>query len=94
MRPTTDPPTIIEEIQELHGTEERCKEQAYMMLNMIMIEGKKVFQKTNQNVKMKLDGGASVNLMPTSVYRRINPQMFDHNGTLWLEDFIRNGSIC
>ena len=36
---------------------------------------------------MKLDGGASANLMHSSVYRRINPQMFDDNGAPLLEQF-------
>ena len=37
---------------------------------------------------MKLDdGGACVNLMPSSVYRRINPQMCDDNGAPLLEKF-------
>ena len=36
---------------------------------------------------MKLDSEASVNIMPTSVYRRINPQLFDSNGALQLNKF-------
>ena len=51
------------------------------------MEGKKVFQNTDQKVKVKLDAGESVNLMPTSVYRSINPQMFGQNGAPWLEKF-------
>ena len=39
---------------------------------------------------MKLEGGASVNLMPPSVYRRINTQMFDNNGAPWLGKFDKN----
>ena len=65
--PTTDPPTTGEQTQEIHGTDERCKEQAYTMVNMMKMEGKKIFQNTDQKVKVKLDSGASVNLMPTSV---------------------------
>ena len=44
------------------------------------MEGKKVFHSIDQSVKVKLDGEASVNLMPTSVDRRMNPEMFDDNG--------------
>ena len=51
------------------------------------MEGKKIFQNTDQNVKVKLDSGASVNIMPTSVYRRINPQLFDRNGAPQLDKF-------
>ena len=58
------------------------------------MEGKKVFNNTDQEVRMKLDGGASANLMPSSIYRRINPQMFDdiivHH--CW-RNLIRTGSI-
>ena len=36
---------------------------------------------------MKLDSGASVNIMPTSVYRRINVQLFDSNGAPQLDKF-------
>ena len=81
--PTTDPPIAREQTQDIHGIEKRCKEQVYTMVNMMKMEGKKIFQNTDQKVKVKLDGGASVNLMPTSVYRRINPQllivMVQHN---------------
>ena len=49
------------------------------------MEGMRIFQNTDQKVKVKLDGGASVNLMPTSVHRRINPQLFDSNGTPQLD---------
>ena len=38
---------------------------------MMKMEGKKILQNTDQNVKVKLDCWASVNIMPTSVYRRI-----------------------
>ena len=57
------------------------------MVNIMKIEGKKIYQNTDQKVKVKLEGGASVNLMPTSVYRRINPQVFDNNGAPQLEKF-------
>ena len=50
------------------------------MVNMMKMEGKKIFQNTDQKVRVKLDSGASVNIMPASVYRRINPQLFDSNG--------------
>ena len=85
--PTTDPPTPREQTQEIHGTEERCKEQAYTMVNMMKMEGKKIFQNTDQKVKVKLDSWASVNIMPTSVYRRINRQLFDRNGAPQLDKF-------
>ena len=85
--PTTDLPPIREHPQEIHGIEERCKEQAYTMVNMMKMEGKKIFQNTDQNVKVKLDSGASVNIMPTSVYRRINLQLFDSNGAPQLDKF-------
>ena len=85
--PTTGPPTTREQTQEIHGIEERCKEQAYTMVNMMKMEGKKIFQSTDQKVKVKLDSGASVNIMPTSVYRRINPQLFDSNGAPQLDKF-------
>ena len=62
------------------------------MVNMMKMEGKKVFQNTDQKVKVKLDGWASINLMPTSVYRRINPQMFHDDGALWLEKFDKDWS--
>ena len=39
------------------------------------MKGKKIFQHTDQNIKLKLYGIARVNLMPTPVYRRINPQV-------------------
>ena len=83
--PTMDPPTTTEQIQEAHGIEERCKEQAYTMVNMKKIEGKKVFHNTDQKVKVKLDDEESANLMPSSMYRRINPQIFDNNCTPLLE---------
>ena len=54
---------------------------------MMKMEGKKIFQNTDQNVKVKLDSGASVNIMPTSVYRRSNPQLFDSNGAPQLDKF-------
>ena len=54
------------------------------MVNMKM-EGKKIFQNTDQMVKVKSDGGASVTLKPTSVYRRINPHMLDDNAAPQLE---------
>ena len=57
------------------------------MVYMMKMEGKKIFQNTDQRVKVKLDGGASVNLMPPSVYKRIKPQMFDNNGAPQLEKF-------
>ena len=41
--PTTDSPTTREQTQEIHGIEERCKEQAYTMVNMMKMEGKKIF---------------------------------------------------
>ena len=84
---TTDPLTITEQTQEIHAIEERCIEQAYTMVNMIRMEGKTLSQNTHQKVKVKLDSETSVNLMPRSVYRRINPQMFDANGATWLEKF-------
>ena len=85
--PTTDPHITREQTQEMHGIEERCKEQTYTMVNMMKMEGKKIFQNTDQKVKVKLDGGASVNLMSTSVYRRINPKLFDSNGAPQLDKF-------
>ena len=51
------------------------------------MEGKKIFQNADQNIKVKLDSGASVNMMPTSVYRRINLQLFDSNGVPQLDKF-------
>ena len=39
---------------------------------MMKMESKKIFQNTDQKLKVKLYEGASENLMPTSVYRRIN----------------------
>ena len=44
------------------------------------MQGKKIFQNTDEKVKVRLDGEANVNLMPTSLYKRINPQIFDNNG--------------
>ena len=85
--PTIDPPINRKQTQEIHGSEERCKEQAYTMVNMMKMEGKKIFQNTDQKVKVKLDGEASVNLMLTYVYRRINPQLFDGNGAPHLDKF-------
>ena len=85
--PTTSPPTTREQAQEIHGIEERGKEQAYTMVNMMKMEGKKIFQNTDQKVKVKLDSGASLNIMPTSVYRRINPQLFHSNGAPQLDKF-------
>ena len=69
--PTTDPPITKEQTQEVHGTEQRCKEHAYTMINMMEMEGKKVFHNTDLQVKEKLDGWASINPMSTSVYRGI-----------------------
>ena len=43
-------------------------------------EVKKIFQNTDQKVKVKLDCRASVNIMPASLYKRINPQMFHNDG--------------
>ena len=57
------------------------------MVKMMKMEHKKVFHNTDLKVKVKLDGGASANLMPASVYRRINLQMFDDNGVPLLEEF-------
>ena len=85
--PTTSPLTTREQTEEIHGIEERYKEQAYTMVNMMRMEGKKIFQSTDRKVKVKLDSGASVNIMPTSVYRRINPQLFDTNGAPQLDKF-------
>ena len=65
--PTSDPPSTTEQIQEVHGIEERCKESTYTIISMIKMEGKKVFHNTGQKVKVKLDGGTSENLMPSSV---------------------------
>ena len=62
-------PTTAGQTQEVLGIEERCKEQSYTMVNMMKMEGKKVFHITDQKVKVKLDGGAVANLMPSSVYR-------------------------
>ena len=45
INPTTSPPTTREQAQEIHGIEERCKEQAYTMVNMMKMDGKKIFQK-------------------------------------------------
>ena len=78
---TTDRPAITEQTQKMHGIKKKCKEQAYTMINMMKMEGKKIFHNTDQKVKVKLDCGATVNQMPTSVYKRINPQMSDDNGT-------------
>ena len=85
--PTADPPTTREQTQEIHGIEERCKEQVYTVVNMMKMEGKKIFQNTGEKMKVKLDCGASVNLMPTSVYRKINPQLFDSHGAPQLDKF-------
>ena len=85
--PTADPPPTREQAQEIHGIEERCKDQAYTMVNMMKMESKKIFQSTDQKVKVKLDSGASANIMPTSVYRRINPQLFNSNGASQLGKF-------
>ena len=79
--PTTDPPPTREQAQEIHGIE------AYTMVNMMKMEGKKIFQSTDQKVKVKLDSGASVNIMPTSVYRRIDLQLFDSNGAPQVNQF-------
>ena len=49
--------------------------------------GKKIIQNTDQKIKVNLDGEASVNLMPTSIHRRVNPQMLDDNGVSQLETF-------
>ena len=57
---------------------------------MMKMEGKKIFQNTDHNVKVKLDSGASVNIMPTAVYRRINPQLFDSNGAPQLDKFVKD----
>ena len=46
--PTTDPPITREQTQEVHSIEERCKEQACTMVNMMKMEGKKIFQNTDQ----------------------------------------------
>ena len=48
---------------------------------------RKYFKNTDQKVKVKLDSGASVNIMPTSVYRRINPQLFYSNGAPQTDKF-------
>ena len=85
--PTTDPSPTREQAQEIPGIEERCKEQADTMVNMMKMEGKKIFWNTDQKVKVKLDSGASVNIMPTSVCRRINLQLFDSNGAPQLDKF-------
>ena len=45
--PTTDQPITREQTQEINYGEERCKEQAYLMVNMIRMEGKKIFQNTD-----------------------------------------------
>ena len=50
--PATDPPPTREQAQELHSIEE-SKEQAYTRVNMMKMEGKKIFQNTDQNVKSK-----------------------------------------
>ena len=60
--------------------EEKCKIQAYTRVTILQMTGKKIFQSTDQNVKVKLDSGASINIMPTTVYRRIILQLFDGNG--------------
>ena len=91
--PTTDSPPTREQAQEIHGIEERCKEQAYTKVNMMKMEGKKIFQNTDQNVKVKLESGTSVNIMPTSVYRRINQQLFDSNGAPLLDKFDKDWTI-
>ena len=48
---TIDLTTIMQVTQEIHGIEDRSKEQAYTMVNMI--EGKTVFPKTYQRIRVK-----------------------------------------
>ena len=48
---------------------------------------KKVFQNNDQRIKIKLDGGAIVNVIATSIYREINSQMFYEDGKPRLENF-------
>ena len=45
------------------------------MVNMMKMEGKKIFQNTDQKVKVKLEFGASVNLMPPSICHRHGIQL-------------------
>ena len=47
---TPDPSITTEQTQEEHGIEERCKEQAHTMVNMMKMEGNKVFDNTDQKV--------------------------------------------
>ena len=56
------------------------------------MEGKKIFQNSNQNIKVNLDAVVSVKLMLTSVYRRISPQTFHQNGRPWLDAFHKGWS--
>ena len=72
---------------QIHGVEERYKEQAHTMINMMKMEGKRIFQNTDQKLKVKLDGGASVNLMPTSSYRKLKPTNVYGDGTPQVERF-------
>ena len=51
------------------------------------MEDKKISQSSDQKMKVKLDGGASVNVMLTSVYRKPNPKMSYDDGIPWLEKF-------
>ena len=48
---TTDPPPTREQAQEIYGIEECCKEQTYTGVNVMKMEGKKIFQSTDQKVK-------------------------------------------
>ena len=52
------------------------------------MQGKKISQNIDENLKVKLEGGASVNLMPTYVYR-IDPQVFYEDGKPRLEEFAK-----
>ena len=56
---------------------------------MLKMKGKEKFQNTDQNIKVgfRLHDRASVNLMPTSVYRRIKPQMSNEDDKYRLEIF-------
>ena len=44
--PIIDPPTTTEKTQEVHDIKERCKDNACTLVNMIKMEGRKVFYNT------------------------------------------------
>ena len=63
------------------------------MVTMLKMESDKISQYNDQNVKVKLDDRTSINLMLTSIYRRINPQMFHECGKPMLEKFDKDWVI-